>query len=89
MTEVEPQLNSVKADEEDWHRYFRPGFYSPAVDSAHPAAPGPGIGCEGEDQLGLSRPQDSYGDGIDRCDVGAIELSEDIIFFDGVDFSFD
>ena len=89
MTEIEPQLTAVKADEEDWHRYFRPGFYSPAIDSAHPAAPGPGIGCEGEDQLGVSRPQDSYGDGNDRCDVGAIELSEDIIFFDGVDFSFD
>lgn len=87
--ETNPHLTAVKADDESWHRYFRPGFYSPAIDSAHPAAPGPGIGCEGEDQLGVSRPQDSYGDGIDRCDVGAIELSEDIIFFDGVDFSFD
>lgn len=88
LIEVDPKLTGIKVDDEDWHRYFRLGFYSPAVDSAHPAEPGPGIGCEPEDQLGVERPQDSYADGVDRCDRGAIELSADIIFYDDFDISY-
>ncbi len=85
LTITDPKLTNIKVDAENWHRYYRPGFFSPAIDSAHPSAPGPGIGCEAEDQRGVSRPQDSYGDGNDRCDRGAIELSDDIIFFDDYD----
>ena len=78
----DPKLTSLKVDAENWHRYYRPGFFSPVVDSAHPAAPGPGIGCDLEDQRGVVRPQDA---GNDRCDRGAIELLEDVIFFDDFD----
>ncbi|WP_223789058.1 choice-of-anchor Q domain-containing protein [Marinicella meishanensis] len=88
LNEQDPKLTVLKTDDENWHRYFRLGFFSPAVDSAHPAAPGPGIGCEGVDQRGVSRPQDSYADGDARCDRGAIELSADIIFYDDLDISY-
>lgn len=88
LIEIDPKLANLRVDLENWHRYFRPGFFSPVVDSAHPATPGPGIGCEGEDQLGVTRPQDSYADGNDRCDRGAIELSADIIYFDEFDISY-
>ncbi len=81
----DPKLSSLKVDDENWHRYYRPGFYSPIVDSAHPAAPGPGLGCEAEDQRGVARTQDGDHDGSARCDRGAIELLEDVIFYDDFD----
>lgn len=81
----DPKLSSLKVDAENWHRYYRPGFYSPVVDSAHPTAPGPGIGCDAEDQRGVPRAQDGDDDGNARCDRGAIELLEDIIFYDDFD----
>ena len=58
------------------------------VDSAHPTAPGPGMGCDLEDQRGVVRPQDAGNDGNDRCDRGAIELLEDVIFFDDLDIQY-
>ncbi|MGJ8664574.1 MAG: hypothetical protein ACSHWU_13035 [Marinicella sp.] len=76
-----PDLSLVRIDANDWHRYFRPNFYSPLVDSASPASPGISDSCEVEDQLGLTRATE----GGDRCDRGAIELSSDIIFFDGLE----
>ncbi len=75
-------------DADNWHLYYRPGFYSPVVDSAHPTAPGPGIGCDAEDQRGVSRAQDGDDDGSARCDRGAIELLEDVIFFDDYDIAY-
>ena len=84
----DPKLTSLKVDAENWHRYYRPGFFSPVVDSAHPTAPGPGIGCDLEDQRGVVRPQDAGNDGNDRCDRGAIELLEDVIFFDDLDIQY-
>lgn len=38
--------------------------------------------CPAMDQRGVARPQDADGDGIARCDVGAVELV-DLIFRDG------
>ena len=58
------------------------------MDSAHPVAPGPGIGCEASDQRGVERAQDGDHDGNARCDRGAIELLEDIIFFDDFDIDY-
>jgi predicted outer membrane repeat protein len=81
----DPKLTSIKVDAEGWHRYYRPGFFSPVVDSAHPVTPGPGLGCDAADQRGVLRPQDAGSDGNDRCDRGAIELLEDVIFFDNLD----
>lgn len=84
----DPKLTSLKVDADNWHRYYRPGFFSPVVDSAHPSAPGPGIGCELEDQRGVLRPQDAGSDGTARCDRGAIELLEDVIFYDDFDIAY-
>ena len=84
----DPKLTSLKVDADNWHRYYRPGFFSPVVDSAHPSAPGPGIGCYAEDQRGVIRAQDGDGNGNARCDRGAIELLEDIIFYDDFDIAY-
>jgi len=84
----DPKLTTLKVDTDNWHRYYRPGFFSPVVDSAHPSAPGPGIGCEAEDQRGVVRAQDGDHDGIARCDRGAIELLDDVIFYDSYDIAF-
>lgn len=84
----DPKLTSLKVDTENWHRYFRPGFFSPVVDSAHPTAPGPGIGCDAEDQRGVVRAQDGDDSGDARCDRGAIELLEDVIFYDDFDIAY-
>ncbi len=74
-----PHLSTVRIDFNDWHRYFRPDFNSTLVNSANPIIPGGFNACEIEDQLNLDRASDG---GV-RCDRGAIELSSDIIFFDG------
>lgn len=84
----DPKLSSLKVGASGWHRYYRPGFYSPVVDSAHPSAPGSGLGCEAEDQRNILRPQDGDHNGTSRCDRGAIELLEDIIFYDDFDIQY-
>ena len=59
-----------------------PGGYSmpipgnPAIDNGNPAVPGnDGNACEGNDQVGKSRPVDGDGDGNSVCDIGAMEYS--------------
>ncbi|VAW44407.1 hypothetical protein MNBD_GAMMA03-864 [hydrothermal vent metagenome] len=85
----DPKLTSIKVDADNWHRYYRPGFFSPVVDSAHPTTPGVGgLSCDAEDQRGVARAQDGDGDGNARCDRGAIELLEDIIFYDDFDIAY-
>jgi CSLREA domain-containing protein len=42
----------------------------------------PITGCEDDDQHFLDRPVDFDGSGIANCDTGAIEMSDDVIFFD-------
>lgn len=47
---------------------------SPALDAAHPALPGADPNaCYYTDQRDLTRPQDGNGDGVARCDIGAVE----------------
>ena len=41
-----------------------------------------GLGCEEDDQHFTDRPIDFDGNGNARCDIGAVELSDDVIFFD-------
>jgi CSLREA domain-containing protein len=53
---------------------------SPMIEQGHPVIGA--IGCEDDDQDFLERPADFDGDGTARCDVGAVELSADVIFFD-------
>ncbi len=75
----DPKLSEMRIDADGWHRYFRPNINSPLVDTASPTSPGFIGACEVEDQLGLIRADD----GGAQCDRGAIELSSDIIFFNG------
>ena len=58
----------------------RPLTRSPLIDTGHPVIGA--IGCEEDDQQFVERPIDFDGDGNARCDVGAVELSDDVIFFD-------
>ena len=53
---------------------------SPVIDLGHPVIGA--IGCEDEDQDFNDRPVDFDGNGNARCDVGAIELDDDVIFHD-------
>jgi len=46
---------------------------------------GPAIGCEDDDQQFGDRPVDFDGSGSARCDIGAIELQSDVIFFEPFD----
>lgn len=57
----------------------RPYTDSPLIDSGHPAITA--VGCTEEDQRFVERPIDFDGNGTARCDVGAVELETDQIFF--------
>lgn len=52
---------------------------SPLIDS------GDGTLCLAKDQRGIPRPLDGDGDGVAACDVGAIEIDLELIFYDGFD----
>jgi CSLREA domain-containing protein len=53
---------------------------SPIIDAGHPVIGA--IGCEEEDQHFVERPQDFNVAADNNCDVGAVELAQDVIFFD-------
>jgi hypothetical protein len=53
---------------------------SPIIDSGHPAITG--VGCLAQDQHLIDRPQDFNDAADNNCDVGAVELEADVIFFD-------
>lgn len=46
---------------------------SPAMDAWFDGFVGNGATCPALDQRGVHRPQDGNGDGIKKCDIGAIE----------------
>jgi CSLREA domain-containing protein len=50
---------------------LRPG--SPAIDAWYDGSVGSGASCPRYDQRGVHRPQDGNGDGIAKCDIGALE----------------
>jgi CSLREA domain-containing protein len=48
---------------------------SPALDAGNPATPGSAdTACPTTDQRGQRRPHDGNGDGVARCDIGAVEM---------------
>jgi parallel beta helix pectate lyase-like protein len=57
----------------------RPYIDSPLIDAGHPAITA--VGCTDEDQRFVERPIDYDGNGNARCDVGAVELETDVIYF--------
>lgn len=76
---VEPYLTPL-ARHGGFTRVSWPLTVSPMIDLGHPVIGA--IGCEEDDQQGAERPIDFDSDGDARCDVGAIELDSDVIFFD-------
>lgn len=51
---------------------LQPG--SPAIDAGNPATPGStATACAKTDQRAVTRPADGNGDGVKRCDIGAVE----------------
>jgi len=79
---VEPYLTPV-AYRGGFGRVSWPLTVSPMIEHGHPVIGA--IGCETDDQDFLERPVDFDRDGNARCDVGAIEMSDDVIFFDPVE----
>jgi CSLREA domain-containing protein len=79
---VDPDLTPL-----DLHGGFThaswPVVTSPLLDQGHPVIGA--IGCEDDDQQFTDRPADGNGDGTSRCDVGAVEMSDDVIFFEPFD----
>lgn len=81
-TGIDPQLTPPA---------YRGGFTAAAwpvsssivVDHGHPLFSA--TGCEDEDQQFVDRPVDFDGDGAALCDIGAVELRGDLIFFDPFD----
>ncbi|HEY0606999.1 MAG TPA: choice-of-anchor Q domain-containing protein [Herpetosiphonaceae bacterium] len=72
---VDPQLGPLQDNggPTPTHAPFRG---SPAVDAGNAAAPGSGENaCAPSDQRGVERPQDGSGDGVARCDIGAVECT--------------
>ncbi len=66
-------------------RYHRLAPTSPAIDQGSPLPVNVGDpnACQQFDQIGRTRPQDNNGDGVARCDIGALE--SDLIFYHGFD----
>ena len=53
------------------------------IDHGHPLFTA--TGCEDDDQQFADRPVDFDGDGAALCDIGAVEMDSDVIFFDPFD----
>ena len=48
--------------------------YSAAIDAGNPATPSATLpACPTKDQRNVTRPRDGNGDGVARCDIGAVE----------------
>ena len=79
---VEPYLTPLR-QRDGFTPASWPLTISPLIDSGHPVIGA--IGCEADDQLFNERPVDFDGNGNARCDIGSIEMSSDVIFFDPIE----
>ena len=79
---VDPQLTPL-ADHGGPTWTIWPAPSSIAIDHGHPLFSA--TGCEDDDQSLNDRPVDFDGDGAALCDIGAVELQGDLIFFDPFD----
>jgi len=79
---VNPQL-TPPADHGGPRLAIWPAPNSIAIDHGHPLFVA--NGCENDDATFQDRPVDFDGDGAALCDIGAIELQHDVIFFDPFD----
>lgn len=76
-------VGALSLDETVYPMSLVPGVGSPAIDQVVSQ-----FGClAAQDARGGARPQDGDGDGIARCDVGAIEVMPEQLFSDGFEAS--
>lgn len=69
----EPTLGPPRMSVDDFTLYYIPLEESVLRDNGSPTVDG--TGCLFTDQLGIVRPIDGDGDGVARCDIGAIEAA--------------
>lgn len=69
---VDPRLDPLLRDNGGHTPTHAPLEDSPAIDAGNPEE-GTGLACLAADQRGVERPVDGDGDGVARCDIGAVE----------------
>lgn len=76
-------LGPLLASAAEFTAHHLPLAGSPLRDSGHPDISA--LGCTAADQRGTQRPIDGNGDGVSRCDIGAIEAATapNLLFSDG------
>lgn len=84
LNPIDPQLSSL-IDEGNHKLYQQPVTGSPLIDAGNPA------GCDMDasqainyDQIGRFRHQDGSQSGDNRCDIGAIEISNNDVIFKSI-----